>query len=108
MAGIEVILEIRSILLGVQDGISRAIEKTESFVNVDERPISEDRKPPIQLPDDTSQMSRLEWVAAFKTVLGNIESDKKLVNRRGYLVELRTIIDRAIRDLDAIASPDPE
>lgn len=62
----------------------------------------------VKLQDDTSHLSRLEWVGHFRTVLANLEEDKKLTNRRAYLVNLRDIIDKAIRDFDALTAVDPE
>lgn len=62
----------------------------------------------IKLPDDTSMLNRLEWVGHFRAAVDELEADKKLMNRRSHLVNLRTIIDKAIADLDKLLEADPE
>lgn len=96
------VVDRSTVVLGVLENILNEAFQDSVISSTDDGPRL------VQLPDDTSMLNRLEWVAHFRSVLEALEADKKLANRREYLVNLRTIIDRALSDLDALTTPDPE
>lgn len=109
------LFKLKSQLIGVSKGIIEAaniVDATIKMVDptakvVEEVEVEEEAKL-IKLPDDTSMLNRLEWVAHFRAAVDELEADKKLVNRRAHLVNLRVIIDKAISDLDKLLEADPE
>ena len=106
------LFKLKSQLSNASTGIVNAlmiVDTTIKMVSTDgEEPLVEEEAKLIKLPDDTSMLNRLEWVAHFRTAVDELEADKKLVNRRSHLVNLRAIIDKAIADLDKLLEADPE
>lgn len=111
------LFKLKTQLIGVSKGIIGAVNTVDATIQmvdagskVVEEPLVEedDQVKLIKLPDDTSMLNRLEWVGHFRAAVDELEADKKLVNRRSHLVNLRTIIDKAIADLDKLLEADPE